>query len=144
MFNNGFGAAEGEDQDPQLLEDLFSLQVWHHQEHGVVFKDNSQAVKRLELMSRFDPIKLSITFGKNSKIGVMHGCRLPWPRDAAAILVSLKDLYTSLGLTQFNGQIWRWMNHGLKAWAVWMADLGYAAHLVPSHQMKQVSVSDYS
>ena len=73
---------------------------------------------------------------QEQKKASLCGCRLLWPRAPAAfIMFSLKDIYTALGLTQFNGQSWRWINSGILRWCDWMRCVGYASHLVPSHAM---------
>ena len=120
---NGFGSIyepTGE-QEPQLLEDLFTMHVHDHQQHGLVIRTKTQAVTVAELRTNFDSVSMTVTFGRNKKIGSLSGAHLKWPRGAGcAVLISLKDVYTVLGLQQFGGQSWRWINSGFKhGWAGW-------------------------
>ena len=109
----------------------------------MLFRSKDQAVKLLDLQSKFDMVQMTITFGKSKKTAKVDCCRLKWPRDpAAAFLISLKDVYFALGLSQFNGKSWRWINSGFANWMTMMADIGYSGHLVPSNQMDKDSFSD--
>ena len=142
---NGFGCTQDKasKENPQLLEDLFSMQVHNHQEHGLVIRTDTQAAMGVDLLSRFEPLKMSVTFGTNKKTSELNCCKLHWPRaPAATILISLKDVYTALGLNQYGGKRWRWINSGIGAWFAWMKDAGYAAHLVPSHAQNKACVSE--
>ena len=95
------------------------------------------------MLSRFESVKIIVTFGKNKKTSELSGCKLHWPRaPAATILISLKDVHTALGLQRFGGKSWRWINSGIGAWFSWMKDAGYAAHLVPSHAQNKACVSE--
>ena len=138
---NGFGSIyepTGE-QEPQLLEDLFTMHVHDHQQHGLVIRTNTQAVTVAELLTNFDSVSMTVTFGRNQKVGKLSGAHLKWPRwPGCAMLISLKDVYTVLGLQQFNGQSWRWINSGIQAWMGMMDKAGYLAHVVPSHMQKKV------
>ena len=86
---------------------------------------------------------MTITFGRTKKKANLDCCKLKWPRTpAATFLISLKDVYFALGLSQFNGKSWRWINSGFANWMTMMADIGYSDHLVPSHQMDKASFND--
>ena len=131
------------EQEPQLLEDLFTMHVHDHQQHGLVIRTKTQAVTVAELLTNFDSVSMTVTFGRNQKVWSLSGAHLQWPRGpGCAVLISLKDVYTVLGLQQFGGQSWRWINSGIRAWMGWMAKAGYLAHVVPSHKQTRVSVSD--
>ena len=126
--------AQGEDS--LLLEELFTHNVWEHEEHGLIIRSKDQAVKVHDLLSNFESLEMTITFGNNKKKAKFNCCKLKWPRAPAAyILISLKDVYTALGLTQYSGQSWRWINQGYGAWVNMMQSIGLCAHLVPSHLM---------
>ena len=119
------------------------MHVHLHQEHGMLIRTDTQAARELDLLSRFESVKISVTFGTNKTTSELSGCKLHWPRAlAATILISLKDVYTALGLQQFGGKSWRWINSGIRAWFAWMKDAGYAAHLVPSHAQNKACVSE--
>ena len=137
---NGFGSiyeSTGE-QEPQLLVDLVTMHVHDHQQHGLVIRIKTQAVPMAELLTNFDAVAMTVTFGRNQKVGSLSGAHLKWPRwPGCAVLISLKDVYTVLGLQQFNGQSWRWIN-GIEAWMGWMAKVGFLAHVVPSHMQTKV------
>ena len=126
--------AQGEES--LLLEDLFTHNVWEHEEHGLIIRTKDQAVKVHDLLSNFESLEMTLTFGNNKKQANFHCCKLKWPRDPAAyILISLKDVYRALGLTQYNGKSWRWINSGYNAWVTMMQSIGLRAHLVPSTRM---------
>lgn len=126
-----------------LLEDLFTMHVYNHKEHGMVIRSHTQAASGVDLLSRFEAVKMTVKFGKNKKTSNLECALLSWPRDpAATILISFKDVYSALGLKQFRGKSWRWISSGFSAWHSWMSEAGYSAHLVPSHAMTQACVSE--
>ena len=68
------------EQEPQLLEDLFTMHVHDHQQHGLVIRTKTQAVTVAELLTNFDSVSMTVTFGRNQKIGSLSGAHLKWPR----------------------------------------------------------------
>jgi hypothetical protein len=146
VFRNGLGCCSASlaEEEPKLLEDLFTMQVWDHDEHGVIIRTDNQVVTFVDALSRFDPLKMTLTFGHNKKRSDFSCCQLKLPRaPAASVLISLKSVYVNLGLTQFAGKSWKWIQTGMKAWTKWMEECGLSAHLLPSHKHKaKVSVSE--
>ena len=141
MFRNGFGAIQAEGEDAQLLDDPFTMHVWEHDEHGLLIRTKSEAVKVLDLLSSFDPLQMMVTFGKHKKKAGFSCCQLKWPRaPAASILIALEDAYAVLGLTQLNGKSWRWINNGFSVWLTMMQGIGYCSHLLPSSATRQASL----
>ena len=57
--------AQGEDS--LLLEELFTHNVWEHEEHGLIIRTTDQAVKVHDLLSNFESLEMTITFGNNKK-----------------------------------------------------------------------------
>ena len=90
-YDKGFGCIDeptGE-QEPQLLEDLFTVHVHDHQKYGLVMRTKTQAVTMAELLTNFDAVSMTVTFGRNQKVGSLSGAHLKWPRGpGCAVLIS--------------------------------------------------------
>ena len=120
------------------MEDILRVQAWHHPSLGTLLKsEGGQPCKMESLYFRFTPIQVSWLAGEMRNKVQFQGVLLMWPRNPGClVMLKLATLYKVMGLNQFGGQQWRWVNSGFAPWKKALSALGLESHLLASHNMK--------
>ena len=123
-----------------MVEETLRVQAWHHPSLGMLLaKEGGQPCKMENLYFRFTPLHVSWLAGEVKTRVCFEAVLLKWPRSPGAlVMLKLATIYDAMGLTQFGGKQWKWVNSGFKPWKRALAALGLQSHLLASYNMKVV------
>lgn len=99
---------------------------------------DGQVVNLREFMRRWRLAHLTVCIGATLAQHRFELAVFRWPRPPAArVAISARALYEQLGLDQFGGQQWRWVDGSWRRWRASMQQLGLDEHIMPSGLMKE-------
>lgn len=96
-----------------------------------------QVVNLREFGQRWRSARLDLPVGATRASRRFELAIFRWPRaPAARVAMSARSLYDQIGLDQFGGQQWRWVDGSWRRWRAIMQQLGLGEQIVPSGLMK--------
>lgn len=139
----GFAIAVPAEGDAVVVEDRMRFGLFKAPNGDMFISSTTpgfegQVVRLREFMQRWRAAHLLIQVGATLAQHRFELAVFRWPRPPAArVVVSARGLYEKLGLDQFGGQQWRWVDGSWRRWRTSMQQIGLDEHIIPSGLMKE-------
>lgn len=139
VFGDDGFAALVTDEDPprvELAEDKLKFHVYTNSAGDLFFVTGaclpSDVVHLRSFKEKWVEVSLTMPWGASGATHTLTAVMFRWHRYGSRVFVSMTSLYNELGLTQFNGQPWRW-TQGCKRWDAWLAGIGLPEQIAYSN-----------